>query len=425
MVSLHEAKALALAAAEVAPPISVPLGEAHGRFLAEPVRAPRALPSFDNSAMDGYAVRSADCAGANRDTPARLSMVGAIYAGDDPQLTVAAGQAARIFTGAPIPKGADCVVRQEATRGTAQEVLVFVEAEPNGNIRHRGEELEEGATVFPLGERLGAYALGVLASLGFERIPVWPRPTVAILTLGDELVPPGRPAGPSQVYNSNAVALSALCIEAGALVVAAEHAPDREDSVRSALERLTPAADLLITSGGASVGAKDLIKPAARSLGGAMLFDGVTMKPGKPAALVALGGHRVAILPGNSGAAAVAFDQLVRPMLLKRQGVLEKRQCVQARLGSKQHKQGGLTYFLSAKLERDANGPPTARIRPAGSGQLLQNVGAEGWIVLPPGRAEFLAGEEASMELFSGAIFTPAQYPFPGSAASDVRMAVR
>jgi len=198
-------------------------------------------------------------------------------------------------------------------------------------------------------------------------------------------------------------------MEAGAQVTTLEHAADRESAVRRAIERLISSCDLLITSGGASVGDKDLIKQALRSLGAATIFDGVAIKPGKPAGVSVLGGHPVAILPGNPGAAAVAFDQLARPMLLKRQGVIEARQRLAVRLGSPQHKQGGLTYLLSAKLERDEAGKPTARIRPQGSGQLLQNVGADGWVLLPPGRADFAVGEEATMELFRGASFSPAR----------------
>jgi molybdopterin molybdotransferase len=411
MVPLHQAKELAAGSIEVGIPIQAPLSAAHARFLAESVRAPRSLPNFDNSAMDGYALRSCDTIGANRDRPARMQVVETIYAGTLPQRSIGKAQAARIFTGAPVPTGADCVVRQEATRAEGEEVLVFLQAERDGNIRRRGEELAEGDMVFNAGQRLDPYALGVLASLGLESAVVWPRPTVAILTLGDELVSPGGRAQAHQVYDSNAALLAALSVEAGAEIVISEHAADKEGVVRSALERLAGSADLLITSGGASVGDKDLVKEALRSLGAAMVVDGVAIKPGKPAGVAVLGEHRVAILPGNPGAAAVAFDQLARPMLLKRQGVIETRQRIRVRLGSAQHKQGGLTYLLSAKLERDEEGKPTARIRPQGSGQLLQNVGADGWIILPPGRADFSAGEEAMMELFAGSAFSAAQSP--------------
>ena len=409
MIPLDQAKAIAVDSIEVGTSVQLPLSEAHARFLAEPLRAPRSLPNFDNSAMDGYALRSADTKGANRDRPARIQVVEIIYAGARPQRALGQAQAARIFTGAPLPQGADCVVRQEATRAENDRVLVFVEARPHSNVRRKGEELAQGDAVFAAGQRLDASALGVLASLGLQSAAVWSQPTVAILTLGDELVAPGNAAQEHQTYNSNAALLAALSMEAGAQVTTLEHAADRESAVRRAIERLISSCDLLITSGGASVGDKDLIKQALRSLGAATIFDGVAIKPGKPAGVSVLGGHPVAILPGNPGAAAVAFDQLARPMLLKRQGVIEARQRLAVRLGSPQHKQGGLTYLLSAKLERDEAGKPTARIRPQGSGQLLQNVGADGWVLLPPGRADFAVGEEATMELFRGASFNPAR----------------
>ncbi len=421
MVHLDEAKALALDSIAVATPVQIPLIMALGRFLAEPVRAPRALPNFDNSAMDGYALQACDTAGANRDRPARFRIIDTVYAGGLSQRSLGKGEAARIFTGAPVPLGADCVVRQEAARGEGDEVLVFVEAHRNSNIRQRGEELAEGDSVFRAGQHLDAYALGVLASLGLDSVAAWPRPRAAILTLGDELVPPGHAAPAHQVYNSNAVLLAALAVQAGAEVTVCKHATDREDAVRDAMEQLAPGADLLITSGGASVGDKDLAKRALRSLGAFIVLDGVAMKPGKPAGVAVLGGQPVAILPGNPGAAAVAFDQIARPMLLKRQGVLETRPRIRTRLGSAQHKQGGLTYLLSAKLERNDSAVPTARIRPQGSGQLLQNVGVDGWVVLPPGRADFAEGDEAMIELFAGATFRPAESANKAPASADGR----
>jgi molybdopterin molybdotransferase len=426
MVPLDQAKALALEIIEIGNPIQVALGAAHGRFLAEPVRAPRSLPNFDNSAMDGYALQSADTSGANRDRPARMRVVETIYAGALPQRSIGGAQAARIFTGAPVPKGADCVVRQEATRAEGDDhVLIFVEAARNSNIRREGGELPQGERVFSPGQRLDAYALALLASLGLDRVAVRPQPTVSILTLGDELVPPGSPAAGHQIYNSNAALLRALCVESGARVVLSAHEGDQEAALRTALEKLAPSADLLITAGGASVGDKDLVKRVLRALGAVTVFDGVALKPGKPAGVLMFDKHPILILPGNPGAAAVAFDQFARPMLLKRQGVTEVRKTIRVGLGSPQHKQAGLTYLLSAKLRQDDDGRrPTATIRPQGSGQLLQIVGADGWVVLPPGRAEFAAGEEAAMELFARSTFS-AVPPVREETTTDGRSASR
>jgi molybdopterin molybdotransferase len=203
--------------------------------------------------------------------------------------------------------------------------------------------------------------------------------------------------------------LAGLCAEAGGEVVALEHAPDREDAVEAALRRLSQSSvDLLITSGGASVGDKDLVKRALAGLGARSIFDGVSMKPGKPAAVSVYQECPIAILPGNPGAATVAFDQFARAMLLKRQGTIECRARVQARLDRAQHKQGGLTYLISSKLEYRSDGSIWAQVRPQGSGQILQNVGADGWAILPPGRAEFGAGDEVSVERFSSPAFSGA-----------------
>ncbi|HME92507.1 MAG TPA: gephyrin-like molybdotransferase Glp, partial [Myxococcaceae bacterium] len=350
MIPLREARALALKAIRVRPPVEMALAAAHGRHLAEAVRAARPLPSFDNSAMDGYAVRSADTRGANRDRPARLRIAETVYAGGSPSTSLSPGEATRIFTGAPIPGGADSVVRQEAARQEGGEVLVFVESSPGSHIRRRGEEVAEGAQLLPAGQRLDAAALGALASVGMSQARVFPSPRVGLLTVGDELAIPGAAARTFQVYDCNAVLLAGLCAEAGASVSAASRAADDEEAVRTAIQTLAKGVDLVITSGGASVGDKDLLKRSLSKLGAEFLVDGVALKPGKAAGVALLGDCPVAILPGNPGAAAVGFDQFARPMLLKLQGVLERRRSVEAQLDSAQHKQGGLIYLLSAHL---------------------------------------------------------------------------
>jgi molybdopterin molybdotransferase len=405
LLSLEKALAAALDSTRVADPVRLPLSKAHGRYLAESVRASRPLPACNNSAMDGYALRSADTKGATRDRPARFTVVESIFAGMLPKRTIEPGRAARIFTGAPIPEGADSVVRQEAARLDGTELEVFVEEEPGRNIRVRGEEVGEGQTVLNAGQQLEAYALAVLASLGHATAWVWPSPRIGILTTGDELISPGDPALPHQSYDSNGILLASLCAQAGATVVKVERAPDRDEALRPALERLMAEADLVVTTGGASVGERDRVKRTITTLGAQLVIDGVALKPGKPVGLARLNDQLVAVLPGNPGAAAVAFDQLVRPILLKRQGVLEKRRRLSVRLGSARRKQPGLTYFLSATVLHEEGGEPIARIRPQGGGQILQNVAAEGWVILPQGRADFAAGEQVAMEFFQGSTF--------------------
>src|SRR5215467_434706 len=170
MIPLDQAKAIAVDSIEVGTSVQLPLSEAHARFLAEPLRAPRSLPNFDNSAMDGYALRSSDTRGGNRDRPARLRLVETIYAGALPSRPILQGEVSRIFTGAPVPDGADCVVRQEAARQEGEQALVFVEAAPGANVRRKGEEVAEGDFILQAGQRLNAYAIGLFASLGVQSV---------------------------------------------------------------------------------------------------------------------------------------------------------------------------------------------------------------------------------------------------------------
>ncbi|WP_163999161.1 gephyrin-like molybdotransferase Glp [Pyxidicoccus caerfyrddinensis] len=410
LTPLSTARQAALDAVAPAAPERVSLLEAHGRFLATAVTAARSLPGCDNSAMDGWAVRAEETRGANRDRPARLRIVDAIYAGALPSRPLQPGEAARIFTGAPLPSSADAVIRQEAARASDDglHVDVFITVPPGNDIRRTGEEVVAGTPLFAPGQRVGAAVLGVLASMGETAAWVRPSPRVAVLATGDELVSPGTPALPHQVYESNLILVAALAREAGADVRHLDRARDDEGALRDAISRLAPQVDVLITTGGASVGDKDHVKRVLTALGARFHVDGVALKPGKPVAVARLGDTAVVVLPGNPGAATVAFDQFARPLLLKRQGVLETRRRVRARLSEPRHKQAGLTYLITAALEHSGDGEPLARLRPQGAGQILQNVHGEGWAVLPSGRADFAEGDSVDVELFHDSAYVAA-----------------
>lgn len=402
LTPLSSARLAALDAVTPLAPVPVALLQAHGRFLAAPVSASRSLPGCDNSAMDGWAVRAEETRGATRDRPVRLRVVETVYAGALPSRALQSGEAARVFTGAPLPPGADAVVRQEAARAEAEGwVSLFISVPPGHDLRRAGEEVLAGTPLFSSGQRVDSAVLGVLASLGADSVLVRPGPRVAVLATGDELISPGAPALPHQVYESNLVLVSSLAHEAGASVVATERARDEDAELRAALERLAPRVEVLFTTGGASVGDKDRVKRVLGELGARFLVDGVALKPGKPVGVARLGGTAVVVLPGNPGAATVAFDQLGRPLLLKLQGVREERRRLRVRLSEARHKQAGLTYLITASVEHPEDGGLAwARLRPQGAGQLLQNVGAEGFALLPPGRADFAAGDEVELELF-------------------------
>jgi molybdopterin molybdotransferase len=294
------------------------------------------------------------------------------------------------------------VVRQEAARADAEgHVCLFITVPPGKDIRRTGEEVLAGTFLFPAGQRVDSAVLGVLASMGSATALVRPAPRVAVLATGDELVSPGTPALPHQVYESNLVLIASMAREAGADVRATERARDDDAELRAAITKLAHGVDVLVTTGGASVGDKDRVKRVLVELGARFFVDGVALKPGKPVAVARLGETAVVVLPGNPGAATVAFDQFGRPLLLRLQGVREERRRLRARLSAGWHKQAGLTYLITVTVEhREGGGLPWARLRPQGAGQLLQSVDAEGFAVLPPGRADFAEGDEVDLELF-------------------------
>lgn len=409
LTPLSTARRLALAALAPAPPTSVPLLEGLGRFLAHDMHAERPLPGCPVSAMDGYAVRAEETPGATRDQPVRLRVTDTVYAGHLPTRSVGPGEAARIFTGAPLPEGANAIVRQEACVALEGSVDVCITVSPGRDVRPEGEELRAGALLLRAAQRLDAHALGVLASQGSPHVLVGAAPRVAVLATGDELVPPGAPALAHQVYESNLVLVTALAQEAGARVVTCERARDEDPLLRAALERLARQVDVLITTGGASVGERDRVKRVLADLGATFLVDGVALKPGKPVAVARLGPTAVVVLPGSPGAATVAFDQFARPLLLRHQGVHEERVRVRARLDEARHKQAGLTYLISGTLETREDGPAWARIRPQGGGQHLHHIGAEGYALLPSGRADFALGDEVDFERFERPHFLVAE----------------
>jgi molybdopterin molybdotransferase len=360
--------------------------------------------------MDGYAVRAEDSSGAWRDRPARLRVVDTLYAGHVPSRSVQPGEASRIFTGAPLPEGANAVVRQEATVVPGEGLVdVCVDVPPGKDIRPIGEDILAGTPLLRAGQRLEASVLSVLASMGDTHVLVRPPPRLAVLATGDELVSPGSPALPHQVYESNLVLVAALAREAGAQVVALERARDDDTELRSALRRLSGEADVLVTTGGASVGERDRVKRVLSELGASFLVDGVAIKPGKPVAVARLGPTAVVVLPGTPGAATVAFDQFARPLLLRFQGVSEERQRVRVLLDDGRHKQAGFTYLVSGTLETREDGRVWARIRSQDTGQHLQNIGAEGYAVLPPGRADFAPGDEVDFERFDRPRYLPVE----------------
>src|SRR5579875_3675472 len=304
MIPLEEARRLVLDACPLLEPGPVPLSEALGCVTAEAVVATEAVPPFANTAMDGYAVRAADTAGATPAAQAPLEPVGP-------------GQAVRIMTGAPLPEGADAVVMVELTREDgAGAVLVTAEVPPGNHIRPAGDDLQAGQEVLPAGTELRPAHLGVLASLGYSQVLVRPRPRVGILSTGDELVEGGEKLRPGQIRDSNRPTLLALLRDSGCDGVDLGRAKDAEGDIEEALERGLDICDAVITSGGVSVGDYDYTKAVLDRLSeGAMHWRQVAIKPAKPLAFGVVRGTPVFGLPGNPVSSMVSFECFARPAL--------------------------------------------------------------------------------------------------------------
>jgi molybdenum cofactor synthesis domain-containing protein len=317
VVPLEEAREYVLSRCRVSPPAAVPLREALGLVLADKIVAPEDIPPFPNTAVDGFAVRAQDVAGA----PVTLRVVGTIAAGSAPDVPVGAGDAVRIMTGAPMPPGADAAVMVEVTELAADGTTVLVrEPVPAGAaVRGAGEDVRAGQLVFEPGAQLGPGHLGVLSSLGLLDAPVHPRPRVGVLSTGDELIEGPAPLRPGQIRDSNRVALLALLARAGCTGVDLGLVPDTEEAITAAIERGATECDALVTSGGVSMGAFDYVKVVLDRLG-EMRWMQVAIRPAKPLAFGTIGTVPVFGLPGNPVSSMVSFELFARPALRKMMG---------------------------------------------------------------------------------------------------------
>ena len=326
MLSLEEAREKMLESVRPLPIERVPLAAATERFLAETVVSPLDLPAFDNSAMDGYAVRAADGAAAASTGPVALKRIGAAAAGEVFESTVRAGTCVRVFTGSALPTGADAVVMQEDTRLDPErpgEVLLLEPVKPWENVRFRGEDVKRGQVVLAAGERISAARAGLMAALGLESATVRARPVVGLLATGSELLEPGQPAEAGKIFESNRVTLAPLLAGAGAVPRVFPLVRDTLAETRQALELAFAACNAVVTTGGVSVGEMDFVKTAFEHLGGTLEFWKVAIRPGKPFVFGRLGEKLLFGLPGNPVSAMVTFLMLVRPVLLRWQGAAQ------------------------------------------------------------------------------------------------------
>jgi len=316
----REALARVLEAAGPLPPRNVPLDEALGLVAAADVAAPGPVPPFDNSGMDGYAVRAADVAGAGAAAPVRLRVTADLPAGRVADRAVEPGTAHRIMTGAPVPDGADAVVPVEDTTAEADAVAVRRAVRAGANVRRAGEDLPAGAPVVARGALLRPADVGLLAVAGCATVPVHPRPRVAIVTTGDELVDVAEAPGPGRIRDANVHALRAQAVAAGALPAAFPRVPDRREDLLAAIRVAAAGADAVVTTGGISMGEYDRVKDALEELGAARVFWRVAQKPAGPLGLWRLAGRPVIGAPGNPVAAMLVMEEYVRPLLRRMMG---------------------------------------------------------------------------------------------------------
>ncbi len=406
MLSVTEAQQAILASVKRLDPETVSLLEALGRVLAEEVIAEMALPPFDNSAMDGYAVRAADLIGASPDRPVHLPIVADVPAGHPARIELEAGKAARITTGAMLPRGADTVVPVEDTddsaRGASEllkSVAIYKTFEQGAHVRVAGTDVQHGEKVLSAGTLIRPAEVALMSAVGHSRVKVYRRPRVALLATGDELVAPDQLPGPGQIRNVNEYSTAALVMRYGGEPLLLGIAHDRTGEVASKLEEaIAQGADLIVASAGVSVGAYDVVKDAVKAHGSIDLWR-VRMRPGKP---IAFGSYRQVPffgLPGNPVSAMMAFEQFVRPVLRIMGGFAQwKKPTVSVTLLESITSDGRETY-VRAWVERH-NGQWTARLSGGQGSNMLNSLArANALVIVPDGVTQLAVGAVAQAQM--------------------------
>lgn len=394
-VSFEEARNLILNNVAPLGTERVPLLRAAGRILAEEFRAPWDLPVWDNSAMDGYAVRAEDCS-----APVTLAVTDYLPAGGSAEgVVVQPGTAVKIMTGAPIPQGCTAVVPFEETEEHGDSVHIPGRVEVRDHIRFRGEDIRTGDAVIPPGTLLRPPEINLLASFGQVDVTVFRQPRVAILSTGDELVELGEPLAPGRIVNSNAHSLAAAVLEVGGEPVLLGIARDNRESHLEKL-RAGLTADVLITSAGVSAGDRDLVREVLTELGARQVFWKVDIKPGRPTAFSLYGQVPVFSLPGNPVSTMITFEEFVRPALLQMQGhATVIKPTVKARLLEPAKKKAGRVQFLRVQVRSSAEGLLATSSGDQNTGILRTMVRANGIAILPAERDRLAAGEEVDVHL--------------------------
>ncbi|UCD83621.1 MAG: molybdopterin molybdotransferase MoeA [Deltaproteobacteria bacterium] len=410
MVSIEEARRRILAQVRPIGTEKVDILSAVGRVLAKDIKSALNMPPFDNAAMDGYAVISKDTKGASPGNPRVLKILEDLPAGAVPKFRVTPGTTSQIMTGAQMPKGADAVMMVEDTRRSGDKVNVLCEIKPKKNVRFAGEDFKKGKIVLRKGTLLRPPHLSALATQGIKEVPVYRRPRVAILSTGSELIDIKQPLRPGKIRESNSYSLFAQVLSLNAEPILLGIAGDREKDLRRHITGGLKKADVLLTSGGVSVGKYDMVKDVLKDLGMKLHFWQVAVKPGKPLMFGTINKHPIFGLPGNPVSSMVSFENFVRPALLKLMGRQDLfRPPVKAILTHKIKKKAGRREYQRGLVEVRQGKLYVSSAGDQGSANLQAILSANCFIILPEEVTVAEPGQEVSVEMidrpgFSGSI---------------------
>jgi molybdenum cofactor synthesis domain-containing protein len=384
----------------------ISLLEAYNRVLKENVVSTLDIPPFNRSTVDGYAVEAADTFGAEEKQPAKLKLCGAVNVGETPKISVEKGEAAEIVTGAPVPDGADAVVMVEDTDSEDTALRVYRAVTKGENVMKKGTDIKKGETVLKAGQVLGASETGVLAALGLTKVKVFKVPVVAVLSTGGEVTEPGRELPAGKIYDINAYSLSTAVRESGGKPVYLGVVPDDKAELRKALEHALASADMVLTSGGVSVGPKDLTPQIVDSLGKpGVLVCGIAVKPGKPTTIALIRRKPVFSLPGHPTSALLMFHLLARPVLQRMSGrPATEVKMVKALAAARMFSAKGRRTFVMVKLKRDKSNRLIAEpVETGASGAITTLAKADGFVEIPENQQFIDADEEVAVSLLKDA----------------------